>query len=112
MRLLDALRTPSRARRRLLAGLYAVYVIVVVSLLVVPAMLPQYIDDMIQNNMQDTYEYHLVFYGDGYQKYYYLERWDTGAIARVVVNYTTSTNVMRIDRCENARVLELSLIHI
>jgi len=106
MSLSEAFRKTGPRGRIALWAAYAVYALVVISLVVVPALEQGYVDT-IQGAMDDYYEYDLAFYSDGTIKYYTVERHDAGAMARITLNYSSQSNVLNIERSENVKRLEI-----
>jgi len=71
---------------------------------IVLSMVPYIAQQSVETNMDERYEYNLVFNADGNQTHYYVERYNTGVPGTVDLVYTTSTNNLIVD-VDNIKVL-------
>ncbi len=50
-----------------------------------------------QGEMDDKYDYHLIFEKDGEQSHYIVERVDTSINAEIILTYTTASNTLNVE---------------
>jgi PKD repeat protein len=87
--------------------LYAVYLTMV--LLSVQALIAQDSVDEIRANMDDKYDYFLVFNHDGKSTHYIVTRHDPNEVGKITLTYWTEYNILEIHEVSNIKKLEIDV---
>jgi hypothetical protein len=91
----DSPNPPMTARKKLLIFGFALYITFIL-LSTIPYIAESQIRTR-QSDMDEKYDYHLVFQNDGKQSHYIVERVDTNSIAEIDLTYTTISHSLQVE---------------
>jgi hypothetical protein len=87
--------------------MYAVYISLI--LLSVQAFIAEESVDKIRENMDDSYDYYLIFREDGVTTHYDVKLRDTSEPGRIWLTYYTDSNRLEISKVENIQTLKIDV---